>query len=147
MIQDRRVIGSPNSRLSDAVPVQGDSDRLASIVGHVIKNAQDATAQNGDVRVRLLPEGDKAIAEVADNGVGMDAGFVREPLFRPFDTTKGVTGMGIGAYEVREYLRAIGGDVRVFSRPGCGTTIRLILPRLRRDVTSAQQGRTAVPGM
>ena len=50
----------------------------------------------------------------------MDAEFVRHRLFRPFDSTKGSKGMGIGAYQVREYARSLGGDVEVQSRPGKG---------------------------
>ena len=40
---------------------------------------------------------------------------MRHRLFRPFDSTKGSKGMGIGAYQVREYARALGGDVEVWS--------------------------------
>jgi putative PEP-CTERM system histidine kinase len=129
------------------VSVRGDSERLALIIGHVIKNAQDATTPDGSVRVRLYLEGDKAIVQVADNGMGMDVGFIRERLFRPFDTTKGVTGMGIGAYEVREYVRANGGDVQVSSRPGHGTSIRLVFPRLRGDLTTPRQSTITALGM
>jgi signal transduction histidine kinase len=58
----------------------------------------------------------------------MDDAFVRERLFRPFVTTKGVSGMGIGAYETREYVRSLGGEVEVHSRVGQGTLFRLRLP-------------------
>ena len=51
----------------------------------------------------------------------MDAEFLRRRLFRPFDSTKGSKGMGIGAYQVREYVRSLGGDVEVQSMPGKGT--------------------------
>ena len=63
-----------------------------------------------------------------DNGCGMDAAFVRERLFRPFDTTKGDTGMGIGAYECKEYISSLGGEIRVKSQPGVGTDMLVILP-------------------
>jgi signal transduction histidine kinase len=54
--------------------------------------------------------------------------FVKERLFRPFDTTKGSKGMGIGAYQVREYVHSIGGRVSVWSAPGEGTRVTLRLP-------------------
>ncbi len=54
--------------------------------------------------------------------------FVRERLFRPFDSTKGSKGMGIGAYQAREYVRSLGGWLEVESRPGSGTTIRIVVP-------------------
>jgi len=66
--------------------------------------------------------------EVSDNGCGMDEQFVRERLFRPFDTTKGSKGMGIGAYQTREFVRASGGDVQVHSQPGTGTRFIIRLP-------------------
>ena len=58
----------------------------------------------------------------------MDPEFVRGRLFRPFDSTKGVEGTGIGAYQIRETLRAAGGDVEVRSAKGEGTTLTLVLP-------------------
>jgi signal transduction histidine kinase len=58
----------------------------------------------------------------------MDTVFIRERLFRPFDTTKGDTGMGVGAHDSREYIRALGGDIGVTSTPGKGTVFRISLP-------------------
>ena len=65
---------------------------------------------------------------IEDNGCGMDAAFVRDRLFRPFDTTKGDTGMGIGAYECKEYVNSLSGEIQVESEPGSGTRMRVILP-------------------
>ena len=58
----------------------------------------------------------------------MDQEFIRERLFRPFDSTKGLTGMGIGAYECREFVHSVGGRVTVFSRKGEGTLFKISLP-------------------
>jgi signal transduction histidine kinase len=58
----------------------------------------------------------------------MTAVFVRERLFRPFDSTKGTQSMGIGAYQAREYIRQIGGQLDVASSPGSGTTFDIRLP-------------------
>ena len=59
---------------------------------------------------------------------GMAVEFVENQLFQPFESTKGITGMGIGAYQTREYVRSIGGDVQVSSVPGAGTQFMLRLP-------------------
>jgi signal transduction histidine kinase len=59
----------------------------------------------------------------------MSAQFVRERLFRPFDSTKGAKGMGIGAYQIREYAKELGGDVEVITETGKGTTLCIILPQ------------------
>jgi putative PEP-CTERM system histidine kinase len=105
-----------------------DRDKLHMALVHAIRNAQDATDANGRIELRLKAVDGKAWIEVADTGVGMDAEFVRSQLFRPFESTKGAKGMGIGAYQIRETLRAAGGDVIVESEPGRGTTLRLYLP-------------------
>ena len=53
--------------------------------------------------------------------------FVRERLFKPFQTTK-PSGMGIGAYESFQYVQELGGRVEVDSTPDVGTQVRLLLP-------------------
>lgn len=110
--------------------VLANRDRLLSAVENLIQNAQEATGKDGHVRVVLTREGGRAVLLVEDDGCGMDAAFVRERLFRPFDSTKGDTGMGIGAYETREYIHELGGDLTVTSTSGRGTRFRIELPRL-----------------
>ncbi|WP_197702562.1 XrtA/PEP-CTERM system histidine kinase PrsK [Sulfuricaulis limicola] len=108
--------------------VTADRDRLASVMGHVIRNAQDATSEDGRVTVRLHKLNSHAVVEVEDTGCGMDEAFIRARLFRPFQTTKGDSGMGIGVYEAREFVRSLGGDIEVESKPGKGTIFRIRLP-------------------
>ena len=112
--------------------VQADPERLAAVLEHAIRNAQEATPENGVVGVELQVSGPEdrreARVTVVDNGQGMDEDFVRHRLFRPFDSTKGVKGMGIGAYQVRQYARDLGGDVEVWSSPGEGTRFTIRLP-------------------
>jgi len=114
----------------EKLEVLADPQRLATVLGHVIRNAQEATARDGRVDVRLARDGQNAIIEIEDSGMGMEPAFVAERLFRPFDSTKGSKGMGIGAYQVREFVREAGGDVQVLSAPGKGTTFRIALPAL-----------------
>ena len=108
--------------------VTADRDRLASVVGHVIRNAQDATPEHGKVVVRLQQVNGHAVIEVEDTGCGMDESFISARLFRPFQTTKGSAGMGIGVYEAREFVRSLGGEIYVNSMPGKGTVFRIHLP-------------------
>ncbi len=68
------------------------------------------------------------IIRISDTGRGMSAEFIRDRLFRPFDSTKGTQGMGIGAYQIRETIRSAGGSVRVDSSPESGTSFFLMLP-------------------
>lgn len=109
------------------INIQADADRFGAIVGHLIRNAQDATKDDGRIIVRLFKRSGHAIVEVQDNGCGMDAKFVKDRLFRPFDSTKGKKGMGIGVYEAQDYVHKLGGDLEVISRVGEGTTFRVRL--------------------
>jgi signal transduction histidine kinase len=63
----------------------------------------------------------------------MDSKFIAERLFRPFDTTKGNAGMGIGVYETREYIVKLSGQIVVESQPGKGSTFTITLPLDERD--------------
>jgi putative PEP-CTERM system histidine kinase len=110
------------------VMVIANAERLAVVIEHIIRNAQDATSENGSVSVSVGQNGREAQLLVEDTGAGMDADFLRSRLFRPFDSTKGAKGMGIGAYQVREYIRLLGGDVEVQSSPGQGTRFEVSLP-------------------
>ncbi|MCW8947410.1 MAG: ATP-binding protein, partial [Sedimenticola sp.] len=69
-----------------------------------------------------------ALVSIEDNGSGMDQSFIKDRLFKPFDSTKGLTGMGIGVFESREYIRSIGGDIKVESTPGEGSIFSISLP-------------------
>ena len=130
-VVDMMSAGTPRPSLdfqAAGLRVCADKDRFAAVVGHVIRNAQDATPDDGYVRVRLFKHNDRAIIEVQDSGGGMDEQFIRERLFKPFDSTKGDAGMGIGAHETRNFVQAMGGTVEVISRVGEGTTFRLAVP-------------------
>jgi putative PEP-CTERM system histidine kinase len=108
--------------------VYGNPERLGSVIGHIIQNAQEATGARGRVKIRLARVGEQALVEIEDDGVGMDREFVRNRLFKPFDSTKGLTGMGVGAYDCRELVLSMGGRVEVQSALGQGTVFRIYLP-------------------
>jgi putative PEP-CTERM system histidine kinase len=108
--------------------VLASPERLVAVLENVIRNAQEATPADGRVTVEVRQDTTHAIVRISDTGTGMDAAFVRDRLFRPFDTTKGSHGMGIGAYQAREFARMAGGDVAVESRPGSGTLFTILLP-------------------
>jgi putative PEP-CTERM system histidine kinase len=112
------------------VVVEADQEHLTSVIEHVVRNAQDATPSDGEVRVEVSRKAALVTIAVSDTGRGMEADFVRDRLFRPFDTTKGAAGMGIGAHQAREYVRSLGGHVDVQSSPGQGTCFAITLPAL-----------------
>jgi putative PEP-CTERM system histidine kinase len=107
--------------------VRAERERLTRAIGHLLQNALEATPPTGRVTLRAFEESGQAIIDIIDCGSGMDDEFIRTRLFQPFDSTKGA-GMGIGAYECRETLHALGGNIEVSSTPGSGTHFRLRLP-------------------
>jgi putative PEP-CTERM system histidine kinase len=117
----------PEIHLEPRVLARAHEDRVERVIGHIVQNAIDATDKNGRIVVTLSREGEKAVVEVRDTGHGMTDDFVRERLFKPFQTTKR-GGMGIGAYESYQYVQELGGDIVVQSTPGVGTTMRVMLP-------------------
>ncbi|HEX7081030.1 MAG TPA: XrtA/PEP-CTERM system histidine kinase PrsK [Gammaproteobacteria bacterium] len=108
--------------------VRMDRDQVASVLLHLVRNAQDATPAGGRIDICVSKEADEILITVADTGCGMDAGFIRDRLFRPFDSTKGPTGMGIGAYQARHLVRLAGGELDVKSDIGVGSTFTVRLP-------------------
>lgn len=118
----------PQVVIDERSTVFADVERLAAVIEHAVSNAQEATAPSGEVRIEVARKNSRPVISIVDTGCGMDEHFVRERLFRPFDTTKGTKGMGIGAFQIREYLRSLGGSVQVDSTPGTGTRFTLVFP-------------------
>ncbi|MFZ4535513.1 XrtA/PEP-CTERM system histidine kinase PrsK [Propionivibrio sp.] len=113
--------------MADKVIAKGHEDRVERVIGHLVQNALDATENGGRVWVRLERQGAHAMVEVGDTGHGMTPEFLRESLFKPFQTTK-PAGMGIGAYESFQYVHELGGKVSVDSAINVGTQVSLLLP-------------------
>ncbi|RIV90911.1 PEP-CTERM system histidine kinase PrsK [Aurantiacibacter xanthus] len=118
--------------------VAANAEALEQALVHLVQNAIEASAPTSPVLLDLRIEGDTAIMEVADTGVGMSAEFIRTHLFKPFHSSK-PGGFGIGAFEAREMIRAMGGRLDVESREGQGTRFLVRLPNsgsaaVRRDI-------------
>ncbi len=113
--------------LESGILAMGHEDRLDHVIGHLVQNALDATTGGGDVRVQLSRDATSAVLKVTDTGTGMTPEFVRDRLFKPFETSK-PSGMGIGVYESAQYVGSLGGRILVDSKPGAGTCVSVHLP-------------------
>ena len=123
------------------INVLANEDRFSAVLGHLIENAQDATPSDGSVEIELHLDKEWVYVNIKDTGCGMDKEFIRDQLFRPFVTTKGNAGMGIGVYESREFISSIGGQLTVDSKPGKGTCFTLKIPMItKEEVVAADQG-------
>ena len=129
--QKQHLLPAPQFRMeTEKALVVLERARLSNVLAHLIENAQQATDAEGEIVITVSEAEDKAVIEIIDNGQGMDETFIRDRLFKPFDTTKGNAGMGIGMYESREFVRQLGGDVEVQSKSGKGTIITLYIPSI-----------------
>lgn len=135
------------------VPLSGDVDQLERALTNLVVNARDAIGERPG-RITLdaevmrvtdetiaaqqeLARGTWVVLAVTDDGVGMDAA-TRARVFEPFFTTKSAErGTGLGLAVVDGVVRQHGGSVHLYSEPGKGTTLKLILP--------AEVGQRATP--
>jgi signal transduction histidine kinase len=103
-----------------------DSAALEQAVGHLLQNAADASSGT-PVTVDVTADARTVTIAISDQGVGMDSDFIRNRLFQPFASTK-PGGFGVGAFEARSLILAMGGRIGVESEPGRGTTFTITLP-------------------
>ena len=110
--------------------VAANTEKLSNVFYHLISNAQQATPDDGSVAITVIDAstGGMVQIDITDSGQGMSADFIAHRLFKPFDTTKGNAGMGIGAYDAKQYVEEIGGKLLVQSRENLGSTFTLLLP-------------------
>ncbi len=154
-----KTIVSPKAQLhivADPVIVEVDATQIRQVVMNLITNAADAIQGEGYIAIRTgvrlftalefqqaflqnaLPTGEYAYLEVQDNGLGMSPEMARK-IFDPFFTTK-FTGRGLGLASVLGIVRGHRGSIFVESRPGAGTTFRVVLP-----LSNAQAASPAIP--
>lgn len=120
------------------VRLYGSQQQLVNIILHLDDNACNAVSAAGgdfkkDVLHRLEMVENDLYWIIEDKGIGMSEEFVRLNLFKPFETTKGNAGLGIGVYQCRHLLRSFGGDLIVQSRVGEGTRCTVILTTIVED--------------
>lgn len=109
------------------VRVIGNREALEQALLHLVQNAIDASPPSSPVFLDINAEGLSGTIEVIDSGEGMSPEFVRTGLYKPFVSSK-QGGFGIGAFEARELVKAMGGRVTVESREGLGTRFTVTLP-------------------
>jgi len=113
--------------LAPVPPTLIDADQMQKVVANLLLNARDALGEDGRIQIRTACENGWLELAVTDNGCGMTPEFIRQQLFRPFQTTK-TKGLGIGMFHARAIVDAHRGRIDVQSAPGQGTTFRVRLP-------------------
>jgi putative PEP-CTERM system histidine kinase len=113
--------------LRDLPPIVADRGQLENVVINLLANAREAVGASGRIEVETERSDDWVVLSVADNGCGMSPSFIRDSLFRPFQTTK-KKGLGIGMFQSKLIVEAHQGTLNVRSEPGRGTTFSVALP-------------------
>lgn len=123
-----------NIRLVKQIPVDlpnisADANQLSQVFMNLVLNAAQAMPGGGEITVsaQKVKFDESVEITVSDNGVGIPADILPH-VFEPFFTTKRGKGTGLGLSICQAYIRSHGGDIRVTSLPGEGTTVRFTLP-------------------
>lgn len=119
---------NPELDVHSDFPIHLDAEKFSNVLFHLIDNAQHATADDGHIKIEIEIDGQWGIIKITDSGTGMTQDFINHSLFRPFVTTKGNAGMGIGAYDAKLYIESLGGKISVTSELGSGSEFIIALP-------------------
>lgn len=112
-------------------PIECNPQQLAQVFINLVVNAAQAIPDRGRIVLRTRTSAEGVSVDVQDDGTGMTEE-VRSRLFEPFFTTKEAeTGTGLGLSICRDIVRRHGGEIRVQSAPGQGTTFTVTLPKIR----------------
>jgi len=142
--EDIELVTQP---LAGRALVSVDPGQIEQVIMNLAVNARDAMPKGGKLTMEIgradldaaavagrpIPPGSYRLLKVTDNGMGMQPD-VLERIFEPFFTTKEVgKGTGLGLATVLGILQQSGGDVRVTSEPGKGTTFCIYLPPAEKE--------------
>ena len=125
------IIIELKAELASGLPeIHGADNEIRDAITNLIFNAVDASPKGGVIVVRSSvssTEPQRVLLEVSDSGVGMDEE-TRRRCLEPFFTTKGERGTGLGLAMVFGMAQRHGAALEIDSRPGAGTTMRLLFP-------------------
>jgi two-component system phosphate regulon sensor histidine kinase PhoR len=117
---------------SEALTLRADGTRLEEVLHNLLDNAVKFSRENGQIYLQAVRRDSEMVLSVADNGLGIS----KEHLPRIFERfyradkarSRELGGTGLGLAIVKHIAQLHGGRVEAESEPGCGTTIRVVLP-------------------
>lgn len=111
--------------------VYASKNQLRQVFLNMISNARDAMPEGGTLSVATLAVGPNIHTQISDTGTGIKEEHL-ERVFEAFFTTKGnIKGVGLGLSVCYGFIKDHGGDIKVESKLGSGTTFTIILPRMQ----------------
>jgi signal transduction histidine kinase len=116
-----------------AVWIHADARKILRILQNLVKNAAEMFPRGGGrIRIRVTTHTGWVVLSVSDNGPGLPEG-IRTRLFEPFTTAGKQGGIGLGLPIVKAITTAHGGEIRVATAAGRGTTFHMQFPRIHPD--------------
>lgn len=134
--KDILLVGS----VSGALPVRAEASRLRSVVMNLLSNAIEYNKAGGAVEVSAHAEGELAEIRVKDDGPGIspeDLPYLFQPFYRASHNRNSDGHLGLGLFLVESHLKIMGGECRVESAPGRGTTFFVRMPLFRKTVAES----------
>ena len=124
-----RVLRVENRVRADIPPIYADAQQVSQVLTNVLLNAAQATPAGGTISIEaeMMAAADVVEIRVRDTGSGIPEDILPH-IFEPFFTTKRGQGTGLGLSISQTYVRRHGGEIRVESKEGEGTTVRITLP-------------------
>jgi len=134
---EKKGFSIQNEIASDLPEMSFDGEAIASVVINLVSNAMKFSPDRKEVTVRLFKEGDDAVLQVVDKGIGISPE-ERSKIFERFYRSKNKTvsearGSGLGLTLVKHIAEAHGGRINVESEPGNGSTFSVVLPLVKRE--------------
>ena len=134
-----------NIRSADGISVLGDEHHLRLMIDNLLDNAVKYTPEGGQVTLGVTAEGNQARLEVRDTGIGIEP-VHRERIFERFyrvdkGRSREMGGTGLGLSIVKHVVFAHGGEIRVESMVGKGSSFHVTLPRFSAKKPTVQAGR------
>lgn len=113
--------------IDEGLSVKTDPDVLERILENIIINATEAVGEEGLIAITARMGTGTPLFSISDNGEGMTEEFIRESLFKPFQTTK-KKGTGLGLWQVKNMADQLGARIEVTRNQGRGVTFSILIP-------------------
>lgn len=118
---------SVEKSIETGLEIKTDMEMLERVLENIIINATESVSHNGKIHIHAGRNGQKSYISIMDNGTGMTEEFLRERMFKPFQTTK-KNGTGLGLWQVKNIVDQLGGTINVESNIGQGSLFTILFP-------------------
>ncbi len=113
--------------IDNGLEIKSDMDLLERVLENIIINATESVSHNGKIHIHAGRNGQNSFISIMDNGTGMTEDFLRERMFKPFQTTK-KNGTGLGLWQVKNFVEQLGGTINAESNLGQGSLFTILFP-------------------